>query len=75
MITVKKLSVSVTYKVGLGNVEMPEDVKEQLIQAAENCDEIEMNGMQEYPEAFEWLSNNVREADCFSWVAEIENVE
>lgn len=74
MVIVNNLSVRVTYKVGLGNIEMPEDVREQLIQAAENCDEIEMNGMQEYPEAYEWLSNNIREGDCFAWIAEIDDV-
>lgn len=73
MITVKDLTVKVSYKVGYGDVEMPQKVYDQLIEAEENGDEIEMEGMSKYPDAYEWLSNNIRERDCMEWSAEIED--
>ncbi len=74
MITVKDLTVKVTYRVGLGDVEMPQDVYDQINEAADNGDEISISGLSEYPEALEWLSSNIREGDCMDWVAEIEDI-
>jgi hypothetical protein len=74
MKTIEHLTVNITYKVGYGKVEMPEIVHEQLIQASENGDEIEMGRSSEYEEAYEWLSNNILERDCMEWKAEIEEV-
>jgi hypothetical protein len=74
MVTIKDLTVKVTYRVGLGEVEMPEKVHQQLLEVSENGDEIEMGGISKYPEAYEWLSDNIRERDCMDWEAEIEEV-
>jgi hypothetical protein len=74
MVTIKDLTVKVTYRVGLGEVEMPEKVHQQLLEASENGDEIEMGGISKYPDAYEWLSDNIRERDCMDWSAEIEDV-
>ena len=74
MKTVKDLTVKVTYHVGLGDVEMPQEVYDQINEAAENGDEISISGMSEYPEALQWLSDNIREGDCMDWVAEIEDI-
>jgi hypothetical protein len=75
MVTIKDLTVKVTYRVGLGDVEMPKNVHEQLIQASENGDEIEMGGVNsKYSDAYEWLSINILERDCMDWSAEIEEV-
>lgn len=71
---VKDLTVKVTYRVGLGEVEMPEKVHQQLLEASENDEEIEMCGISKYPEAYEWLSANISERDCMYWVAKIEDV-
>lgn len=72
---VKDLTVKVTYRVGLGDVEMPKKVHEQLIKASEKGDEIEMGGIiSKYPDAYAWLSDNIRERDCMEWSAEIEDV-
>lgn len=70
---VKDLEVKVTYRVGFGNFKMPGKVYEQLMKAAFNGDEIESDGL-DYPDAAEWLSNNIREKDCTSWEAEIEDI-
>jgi hypothetical protein len=74
MVTIKDLTVKVTYRVGLGEVEMPEKVHQQLLKASEKGDEIEMGGISKYPDAYEWLSDNIRERDCMDWSAEIEEV-
>ena len=74
MVTIKDLTVKVTYRVGLGEVEMPEKVHQQLLEASENGDEIEMCGISKYPDAYEWLSDNIRERDCMDWEAEIEEM-
>lgn len=74
MKTVNDLTVKVTYRVGLGQVEMPGKVYEQLVEAAESGDEIESHS-EEYTDAAEWLSNNIREADCMDWNAEIEEID
>lgn len=71
---IKNLTVKVTYRVGLGDVEMPDEVYEQLTEAAEDGDTIESGGIK-YTEAAEWLSNNIRERDCMDWEAEIEEAE
>ena len=74
MITVKDLTVKVTYRVGLGDVEMPQEVYDQINEAMDNGDEIDPTGMPKYPKAAEWLSDNIREGDCMDWSAEVEDI-
>ena len=74
MKTVKNLSVTVTYKVALGDVEMPEKVYAQIVDAAEKGREIEGTGGKHYSDASEWLSSNIKERDCFEWSTEIDEV-
>jgi hypothetical protein len=74
MVTIKDLTVKVTYRVCLVEVEMPEKVHQQLLEASENGDEIEMGGISKYPDAYEWLSDNIRERDCMDWSAEVDDV-
>lgn len=68
---VKSLSLTVTYRVGYGDVEMPKEIYEQLLKAAENGDEIEIY---KYPDVADWMSSNVREGDCMDWKAEIDEL-
>lgn len=68
---VKKLSLTVTYKVGLGNVEIPKKVYEQLKKAAEKGDEIEMHT---YPDAADWMSSKISERGCFDWKAQVDQL-
>lgn len=70
---VNDLTVQVTYRVGLGDVEMPENVYQQIEEAYENGDEIDSSCM-EYQDAADWLINNIREKDCMDWSAEIEEL-
>ena len=69
------LTIKVTYKVGLGDVEMPKEVYEQLLLASEKWDEIDPTMMkEEYREAADWLHENIKEADCMDWVAEVDEI-
>ena len=73
MKTIKNLSVTVTYKVGLGNIKMPENIYAEIIEAIENCDSIKGVG-EKYQNASEWLSSNIRERDCFDWETNVDNI-
>ena len=64
MKTIKDLDVKVTYRVGLGDVKVSEKVYEQLYEIYAKDKEVDIMAMSDYPEASEWLRNNIREADC-----------
>lgn len=71
MKAIKNLTVTVTYTVGLEDIEVPEEVYDDLI---ENYD----NGVWEVPEdsiAAEWLANNIVEKDAMNWSYEIDDLE
>ena len=63
MKTIKDLDVKVTYRVGLGNVKVPDKVFKQLTEIADKGIELDGTGM-DYPEANEWLRDNIKERDC-----------
>lgn len=72
MKNIKDLTVKVTYEVGLGDLEMPIEVYNQIIKADEKGDKIEtMSGNRKYEEAAEWLSQNIQERYCMEWKAEV----
>jgi len=73
MATVKDLTVRISYRVTLCDVEMPNDVYDQIHEANENGNDIHLGGVSEYPEALQWLMDNIREGDCIDWEAEIED--
>jgi hypothetical protein len=73
-VNVKDLTVSVTYRVGLGDVKMPHKVYKELIKAQEKGDDITMDGNTKYIEAYDWLSDNIKERDCMDWSVEIEEI-
>lgn len=75
MKTIKDLSVKVTYRVGLGNLKVPKKVYDQLNEIVDEGGEVDGTGMEEYPEATEWLTNNIRERDCMDIEYEIEELE
>ena len=70
---VKDLTVKVTYRVGLVDVDMPDEVYYELADAHDNGDKLDITQM-DYPEATEWLCDNIREADCMDWKAELEEL-
>ena len=70
---VNNLELSVTYRVGLGNVEMPEEVYAKILEAADNVEAISADYMK-YQTALEWLSENIKEGDCTDWKCEIIHI-
>ena len=72
MKTIKNLYVKVTYTVGLGDVEVSDEVFEQLEQMADYGFSVEDCESSKYPEAFDWLSDNIRERDALDWAYEVE---
>lgn len=74
-IKIDQLTVTVTYTVGYGGVDMPEEVYKQLLKANEKGDDIEsVSHKKDYQEASEWLTENVKEGDCYDWKAEIREL-
>lgn len=63
------LSLTVKYRVGYRDIEIPEEVYKELKNAHRNGDVITMY---KYPEAHTWMSSHVRESDCFDWEADID---
>ena len=57
-----------TYRVGLGNVEVPDDVYDSLAKCYDEGGDVPMP-----KEASEWLADNIREADAMDWEYEIED--
>lgn len=74
MVNVENLTVKITYRVGLGDVDIPENVYQQLVEAANNGDDIEMEGKKRYYDAYEWLVSNIEENSCMDWACEIEDI-
>jgi len=73
MAKIKDLWVKVTYEVRLGDLEVPKEVKKELKEAYRKSSEIE--GVEDrYPEASDWLVQNIKEKDCYDWKVEIEDL-
>lgn len=72
---VKELNVTVTYRVGLQGLEIPQDVYDELIEAYENNDEINAGSENKYLKASDWLSSNICESDCFDLSTQIDDLE
>jgi hypothetical protein len=64
MRTIKDLTVRVIYRVGIGNIQVPENVYNELNQIAESgIGEVDGMGT-ECTDAVEWLRDNIQERDC-----------
>jgi len=70
MKTIKDLRVTVKYTVGYGNIEVPDDVYEQLM----NNSEFPTSDTR-YDEAQDWLADHIREEDAMDWEYEIDDIE
>lgn len=68
------LWVKVTYEVRLGDLEMPKEVFDEINEAIDRGRDIDtMSGNQDddYINASEWLTDNIKEKDCMEWKVEI----
>lgn len=73
---IKDLTVKVTYRVRLENVEVSDKVYDELSQCYDEGREVFPNGItDEESFAFEWLSDNIREDDAMEWRYDIEEFE
>lgn len=74
---IKDLTIKVTYRVGLSDVEVPDKVYDELAKAYDEGGDVPMPGESDKDsvEASEWLSDNIREADAMDWEYEIEDFE
>lgn len=72
MAKLKRIEVKVTYRVGLGDLEVPKDVLDELKEAGAKT--INMQDLK-YPAAAEWLNDTIQERDCWDWECEIEELE
>ena len=73
MVQLEDLWVKITYEVRLGDLEMPKEVFDEIKKANDEGRDIDtMGGIgSRYPNASEWLTENITERDCMEWIAEI----
>ncbi len=74
MKTIKDLTVKVTYRVGLGNIEVRDEIYEALDYLADRgetgCDLVDVD--EKVGTAFEWLADHIHERDAFDWDYEVD---
>ena len=70
----KNISVTVTYSVQLGDVDVDSTAYKQLKKVIDLGGEIE-GGDHVMPAASEWLADNIREEDAMDWNYEITDLE
>lgn len=78
MKTIDKLTVTVTYTVGLGDIKVPDNVFEELMKAYDNDDTIDpgtIKTIKNYSDANDWIIDNIKERDCYDRQCEIDNLE
>ncbi len=81
MKTIKDMSIKMTYRIGLGNVEVPDKVFDALSKCYYRGGDVLMPdmcniiGRPELAEAYKWISDNIHENDAMDWKYEIEIFE
>ena len=68
---IKNLTVTVTYTVGLNDVEVPDNVYDALSEHDE-IDTSTVTPDNDYYEALQWLSNHIQERDGMEWNYEVD---
>lgn len=74
MKNIKDLTIKVTYRVELGNVEVSDEVYNELAKAYDEGGDVP-EWDDELENAKEWLSDNIREADAMEWEYEIDDFQ
>lgn len=76
---INDLTVKMTFRVGLGELNVSESVFNGLNKIADKGEisesEANMTKDTEVIDAFEWLGSNINSGDAFSWEYEIEDLE
>jgi hypothetical protein len=73
VIKVDKLTVTVKYRVGLGELNIPKEVYDQMVKACETGTEINPSEIDNV-EVSEWLDTNISERDSMDWEVEIDDI-
>ena len=73
MIMKKLKDITVTYRVGLGNIDVSDEIYQALIDSQGMTLRHDDNKAKQV--ACSWLSDNIQEADCFDWKCEIDDLE
>lgn len=69
---IKDLTIKVTYRVGLSNIEVPDEVYNELAKAYDEGGDVS-EWDDELENANEWLLDNIRQNDAMGWEFEIED--
>lgn len=69
---IKDLTIKVIYKVGLSNVEVPDEVYNELAKAYDEGGDVP-EWDDELENANEWLLDNIRQNDAMEWEFEIDD--
>jgi len=70
---IKDIRVTVKYRVGIGGLEVPDEVHQQLQKIEKEGIEVGPDDM-EYTDAVEWLTSHIKEKDCMDWQCEIDEL-
>ena len=68
------LTIKVTYRVGLSDVEVPDKVYDELAKAYDEGGYVP-EGDDELENANEWLLDNIRQEDAMDWEFEIDDFQ
>ena len=71
---IKDLTIKVTYRVGLSDVEVPDKVYDELAKAYDEGGYVP-EGDDELENANEWLLDNIRQEDAMDWEFEIDDYQ
>lgn len=74
VMNVKNLTVTVKYRVTISNVEIDDEIFNQLKESHDDNEILEPD-MMEYLDAADWLSENIKEKDCWDWECKIDEIE
>ena len=71
---IKKIRVTISYSVGLGELNVDKKTYSELKELFENGVNITLGDVAEmqFPNASEWLRENIKERDCYNWECEID---
>jgi len=72
----KDLTVTITYKVSLSDIDMDDKVYEQLTKASDRLETLGISPIiSRYQEATQWLADIIHEDDAYHWEAIVEEIE
>ena len=74
---IKKIRVTVSYYVGIGEINIDKKTHSELKELFENGVTMISGTSSEldYPNAADWLQNKIRERDCYAWECEIDELK